>query len=72
MEKDVPDTKNTQQDNISFINAARLTTLTAASGQLWITVYNLTISSNMLPGWSFTAPLLSVLYHSRDTETYTH
>lgn len=31
MERDVPDTKYTRQDNASFTQAARLTALTAAS-----------------------------------------
>lgn len=33
MEKDVPDTKHTQQDNISFTQAARFTALTIGAYQ---------------------------------------
>lgn len=54
MEKNVPDTKHTQQDNVSLTQAAGLTALTTASDQPWITLNCLTMFSYMLPGWSFT------------------
>lgn len=73
MEKDVPDTKHTQQDNVSLTKAARLAALTTASKQPWITLYiSLTIFSYMLHGWSSSAPLCFVLYCTEHTQTYTH
>lgn len=54
MAKDVPDTKHTQQDNVRSTRAVRLTALTTASDQLWITLGCLTMARCMLPGWSFT------------------
>lgn len=70
MEKDVPDTKHTQQDNVSFTKAVRLAALTTASEQPWITPHtSLAIFSYMLPGWSSSAPLCSVRYHTEHTHT---
>ena len=45
MEKDVPDTKHTQQDNVSFTKTSRLTALTTASDQPWISSCSLNMSS---------------------------
>lgn len=73
MEKNVPDTKHTQQDNISFTQAARLTALTTASDQPWITLHCLTMSGYTLPGWSFTAPLCTVsLRHTSKSDNVWH
>lgn len=64
MERDVPDTKHTQQNNISSTQAARLTALTTASDQLWRTLYN-----NMLGGLSLHH---SVPYHIRQAQKHTN
>lgn len=48
----MPDTEHTQQDNVSFTQADRLTALTTASNKPWITLNCLTVASYTLPGWS--------------------
>lgn len=61
MEKDVPDTKHTQQDNISFTKVAKFIALTSASDQPQIILCSLNRSSYGLTGWSSTATLLECI-----------